>query len=89
MTKRNAMTINKANIETNLDILRDLINKSNDAIFVVDPTAGLFIFVNDKACTSLGYDRQELLKMGVMDTETLIRPPRVKGKKTLFEKSNK
>ncbi|MGD0887068.1 MAG: PAS domain S-box protein [Thermodesulfovibrionales bacterium] len=64
------MTINRDKIGTDLDILRDLINKSNDAIFVNDPQTGLFIFVNDKACASLGYDRRELLNMGVMDIET-------------------
>ena len=55
--------------EDELEFFRDLINKSNDAIFVNDPKTGLFIIVNDKACTSLGYDRQELLKMGVVDIE--------------------
>ncbi|HXX57511.1 MAG TPA: PAS domain S-box protein [Thermodesulfovibrionales bacterium] len=64
------MKTDKVKIETNLDILRDLINKSNDAIFVNDPRTGLFIFVNDRACASLGYDREELLKIGVMDIET-------------------
>ncbi|HXX53654.1 MAG TPA: PAS domain S-box protein [Thermodesulfovibrionales bacterium] len=64
------MKIDKNQIETNLDFLRDLINKSTDAIFVSDPVTGLFVFVNDGACASLGYSRQELLKMGVMDIET-------------------
>ncbi|HXX81565.1 MAG TPA: PAS domain S-box protein, partial [Thermodesulfovibrionales bacterium] len=66
------MTIDKDTIGTDLDILRDLINKSNDAIFVNDPPTGLFIFVNDKACASLEYDRKELLKMGVIDIETTL-----------------
>ena len=68
----NAVTKNKDEIETDLELFRDLINKSNDAIFVNDPQTGLFIFVNDKACASLGYDRQELLKMNVMDIETIF-----------------
>lgn len=66
----NTMTKNKDKVEPDLELFRDLINKSNDAIFVNDPQTGLFIFVNDKACTSLGYDRQELLKKGIMDIET-------------------
>ena len=68
--KPNAMTKNKDKIETDLELFRDLINKTNDAIFITDPQTDRFIFVNDKACTSLGYDRQELLKMNVMDIET-------------------
>ncbi len=61
---------NKDTSETDLELFRDLINKSNDAIFVNDPRTGLFIFVNDKACAALGYDRRELLTMGVPDIET-------------------
>jgi PAS domain S-box-containing protein len=68
--KPNAMTKREDSLETDLELFRDLINKSNDAIFVNDPQTGLIIFVNDKACASLGYDRQELLKMDVMDIET-------------------
>ena len=64
------MTMDKDRIETNLELFRNLISKSNDAIFVNDPQSGLFIFVNDKACASLGYARRELLKMGVTDIET-------------------
>ncbi len=67
--KPNAMTKNKDKIDTDLELFRNLINKTNDAIFVNDPQTGRFIFVNDKACTSLGYDRKELLKMNVMDIE--------------------
>jgi PAS domain S-box-containing protein len=50
-----------------LAITADL--RSNDAIFVNDPQSGLFIFVNDRACAGLGYDRGELLAMDVMDIE--------------------
>jgi PAS domain S-box-containing protein len=64
------MTGNKAGIQSDPELFRDLINKSNDAIFVVDPPTGLFIFVNDKACAALGYDSRELLGMGVTDIET-------------------
>jgi PAS domain S-box-containing protein len=66
------MTTNKCNIDADPELFRDLINKSNDSIFVADPPTGLFIFVNDKACTGLGYDRRELLEMGVMDIETTL-----------------
>ncbi|MGD0282116.1 MAG: PAS domain S-box protein, partial [Dissulfurispiraceae bacterium] len=66
----NAITKNKDKLDTDLELFRDLINKTNDAIFVSDPQSGRFIFVNDKACTSLGYNRQELLKLSVTDIET-------------------
>lgn len=67
-----ALTKNKDKFETDLELFRDLINKSNDAIFVTDPQTGLFIFVNDMACANLGYDRQELLKMKVKDIEAIF-----------------
>jgi two-component system cell cycle sensor histidine kinase/response regulator CckA len=67
-----AMPKNKDKIATDPELFRDLINRSNDAIFVVDPLTGLFIFVNDKACASLGYDRRELLNRGVTDIEASL-----------------
>jgi PAS domain S-box-containing protein len=66
------MAMGKDKSATDQELFRDLINKSNDAIFVADPRTGLFIFVNDKACASLGYKRQELLTMGVMDIEASL-----------------
>ncbi|MBI5039329.1 MAG: PAS domain S-box protein [Nitrospirae bacterium] len=55
--------------EEQLWLFRTLINQSNDAIFIDDPETGRFLDVNDKACSSLGYSRYELLKMGVVDIE--------------------
>lgn len=60
------------NIETDLALFRDLINRSNDAIFVVDALTGIFIFVNNKACSSLGYDYEELRNLRVTDIETAL-----------------
>ncbi|HXX81282.1 MAG TPA: PAS domain S-box protein, partial [Thermodesulfovibrionales bacterium] len=59
-------------IKNDLELFRDLIDRSNDAIFVNDPQSGRFTFVNEKACASLGYDRHELLEMGVMDIEATL-----------------
>ncbi len=50
-----------------LSLLQTLINQSNDAIFVVDADTSAFIFVNDKACSSLGYSTAELLALRVLD----------------------
>jgi len=54
--------------ESNL-LFKNLLNQSNDAIFVLDPATGLFLDVNDKACSDLGYERNELLAMRTMDIE--------------------
>ncbi|MCX9009758.1 MAG: PAS domain S-box protein, partial [Candidatus Methanoperedens sp.] len=59
-------------IEDRLRLFRNLINKSNDAIFVDDPGTGRILDANDKACSSLGYTREELLNMRVFDIEATI-----------------
>jgi PAS domain S-box-containing protein len=59
-------------VEEELKLFQSLINKSNDAIFVIDPETSRFLSANDKACTNLGYSRDELYDMGVIDIEAVI-----------------
>lgn len=66
------MPIDKKKPGTFLDILSDIINHSDDAISIVDPQTGLFTFVNDTACATLGYARNELLKMCITDIDTAL-----------------
>jgi len=58
--------------EEQSDLFSSLLNQSSDAIFITDPKTGRFLNVNDKACSSLGYSREELTKMGVLDIEAVI-----------------
>ena len=58
--------------EESLRLFRDLMNQSNDAIFVVDPATALILDANDMAVTSLGYSREELLGMRVPDIQEKI-----------------
>ena len=53
-------------------LIRNLINQSNDAISIVDPETSLFIYVNNKWCSNLGYSSPELLKMRVIDIDTIL-----------------
>jgi PAS domain S-box-containing protein len=55
-----------------LELFRDLIDRSNDCIFVIEPEWGRILDTNDRACESLGYTRQELLDMTVKDIEESI-----------------
>lgn len=61
--------IERKKTEESLLLFRNLLNQSNDAIFVNDPATGRFLIVNDKACGNLGYSSTELLAKRTMDIE--------------------
>ena len=51
---------------------REVFNKANDAMFlhkIHGKNPGNFLEVNDRACESLGYTREELLNMGPQDVD--------------------
>jgi PAS domain S-box-containing protein len=58
--------------EEKLRLFRNLIDRSNDAIFVGDPETGRILDANDTACSSLGYRLEELLSMHVFDFATTM-----------------
>jgi PAS domain S-box-containing protein len=58
-----------------LQLFRKLIDKTNDAIFIADAETARIIYVNDMACTSTGYNREELLSMHIMDVDAVIIEP--------------
>lgn len=58
--------------QDSLILFKNLLDRSNDAIFVIDPETGSFVDVNDKACSSLGYTREELLNMRTSDIAAIV-----------------
>ncbi len=56
-----------------LELFRSLTDRSNDSIFVIEPKWGRFLDVNDRACASLGYPREELLDMTLKDIDESIK----------------
>jgi len=58
--------------EKSLSLFRALIDRSNDAIEVVDPNTLRFVDVNQKACSDVGYTREEILLMSVYDIDPTV-----------------
>ena len=52
-----------------LQLFRNLIERSNDCIFVIEPESGRFLDMNQRLCGSLGYRREELLDMTLKDID--------------------
>jgi PAS domain S-box-containing protein len=80
-SRKHAVRLRKANEELSADIAarkkleRDLlrtqfiVDQSPEAAYWVD-MQGQFIYVNQAACASLKYEREELLQMGVVDVDS-------------------
>jgi PAS domain S-box-containing protein len=58
--------------EERLNLFRYLIDKSNDAITIVNSETGIILDANEKASSSLGYTTDELLNMHVFDFEATL-----------------
>jgi PAS domain S-box-containing protein len=65
-------TLRQEGLLHGLTLFRTLLDQSNDAVEVVDPTTMRFLDVNEKACIELGYTREELLSMTVFDIDPQI-----------------
>ena len=68
---------------------REVVEQSTDALYIID-SDGDFIDVNNTACMSLGYKRDELLCMGITDVDAIYDDRKVMKKLLvkLSEKSN-
>jgi len=60
-------------------LFRELVDRSSDIIEVVDPETLRYIDVNDTACQSLGYSRDELLSMRVHDIDAGLNPSAIES----------
>lgn len=58
--------------EQQLKLFRELIDQSNDAIFIINPETGRFLDANNKASDLLGYTREELLGLSMPDIEAEV-----------------
>ena len=59
--------------ERELELLKTAVNASSEAAFLTNE-AGRFVYVNDMACKSLGYTRDELLGLTPLDIDPDMTP---------------
>lgn len=59
--------------ENQLKLFRNLLDQSSDGIYIVDPSTSRLLDVNETACQKLGYKREEMLELGVIDIQTNIQ----------------
>ncbi|MBI5394012.1 MAG: PAS domain S-box protein [Verrucomicrobia bacterium] len=55
-----------------LKLFRTLVDRTNDAIEVVDPETGRFLDINEKGCLDAGYSREEFLALRVPDIDPTV-----------------
>jgi PAS domain S-box-containing protein len=56
---------------------RHLVEGIADAVFLIDPAAMRFVDVNEAACASTGYTREELLQLGPQDLKPFFNRQRL------------
>ncbi len=67
ITLRKNEEIERKRAEKSLIQFRELMDESNDSIFVIDRHTGQYLDFNRKACEQLGYSREELLEIFIFD----------------------
>jgi PAS domain S-box-containing protein len=67
-----ALVIERKRVEHALTLFRAQIEQINDAIEVIDPATRRFIDVNEQACQTRGYTREEFLTLTVDDVDPIV-----------------
>lgn len=56
-----------------LQLFNNLIDQSNDSIFLIQHATSKFLYFNEKACKELLYDKDSLSKKGLIDIDTVAQ----------------
>ncbi|MBL0348492.1 PAS domain S-box protein [Candidatus Villigracilis affinis] len=67
ITLRKNVELERQQAEDKLLQFRKLMDESNDCIFLIDPQTSRYIDFNRTVCDKLGYSREELLRIGVVN----------------------
>ncbi|MGA7572924.1 MAG: PAS domain S-box protein [Terriglobales bacterium] len=73
--------------EQSLNLMRILMDQSNDAIEVMDPETLRFLDFNERACANLGYSREELLSRTVFEINPTLDEASLKALTEQLQKS--
>ena len=63
--------------EESRTLFRSLVDQSYDGIEVIDPATGRFLDVNETTCFDLGYAREELQALTVLDIDCSLTPDKL------------
>ncbi|MDP8263337.1 MAG: PAS domain S-box protein [Candidatus Ancaeobacter aquaticus] len=63
---------NSKRVEKRLQLFRDLVDNSNDACYVIDPTTSRILDVNNEACRCLEYAPEKLKELRVIDIDAVV-----------------
>jgi PAS domain S-box-containing protein len=67
-------------VDEGLKLFKALIDQSNDAFEIADPSTGQFLDVNERSHRDLGYSREEFLALHVWDIDPTVDPSVFTGK---------
>jgi PAS domain S-box-containing protein len=62
----------RARMEQDMQLFRDLIDRSNDEFTVIDGETGQIVDANQKACDNLGFPYGELVKKKIWETRAMF-----------------
>ena len=76
MERRELLQVKRrSELDEALHRFRNLLDRSTDGIYVIEPGTGRVLDVNRPGCQALGYDRLELLEMRVQDVAEDVPDP--------------
>jgi len=58
--------------EESIRHFRSLVDRSSDMVLITDPDSGRVLDANETACRSLGYSREEILRLAVLDFDPFV-----------------
>jgi len=73
--------------EQSFDLFRNLLDRTNDSLEIIDAATRRFLYVNEKACRELGYSRLELLSLTVQDINPNATEAALKDVKRLCDQA--